>query len=346
SITTIAVSLIAVRWLLPPEAYPPHVQLIACSPVPGNQSVVVLGTTRAQRLRDGRTLGLWWQDWSTEPSTERLLCPPGIPTCFAIHPASGRLFMGDSAGGIVILPFPPRANRFSRSGDGFILGHAPQGQPCQLGCSRDGNLLVVRDIAGLAAWDVHPKKSFQVRWYRADSTLSSFVLDPGERTLVCGRLCRGQTEVVEIDVATGELRSVIAISPATQLIDMVLSHHGKFLAVVENTGRANLLERQAVADDWRPRSVPGLDDRDTRVACFAPRADWLITSDSSKRCFVKWDLKGEVAPWEFGFHQSKVTGCAFLNDDRLLSWGAGDTIRIWDVNEGTLDRCIGVGRGH
>ncbi|MGE3778181.1 MAG: WD40 repeat domain-containing protein [Pirellulaceae bacterium] len=211
-------------------------------------------------------------------------------------------------------------------------------------CTRDGSLLLVRDTAGLAAWHVHPADSFRVKWYRADPTLSSFVLDPTERTVLCGRLVSRHTELVELDAATGEMRRVIATSPASMLIDMALSHHGRLLAAVEDSGRAILFERQAVTDEWRARSMAGLGVRNTRVACFSPRADQLITSDSKKRCFVAWNLQKDLSPREFGFHDSEILGCAFLNDDRLLSWGLGDTIRIWDVNDGTLDQCLSVGR--
>ncbi|MGE3779251.1 MAG: WD40 repeat domain-containing protein, partial [Pirellulaceae bacterium] len=204
-------------------------------------------------------------------------------------------------------------------------------------------LLLVRDAAGLAAWEVPPAESFRLRWYRADPTLSSLALHPAEQSVVCGRLVQGQTEIVELDTATGELLDVIASIPANLLSGISLSRDGSLLAVVDNAGRAKLFERPAVTHTWRPRSMAGLEDRATGVVCFSPQSDRLITSDSTKRCFLNWDLPGQLSPQEFGFHESEVMGCAFGNDDRLLSWGLGDTIQIWDVSNGILDRSVTLG---
>ena len=60
----------------------------------------------------------------------------------------------------------------------------------------------------------------------------------------------------------------------------------------------------------------------------------LITSDMDGSRLVAWNLAEKKVEHEFDVHyrNSVMMGCEFLDDNRVLSWGQDNILRVWDLH--------------
>ena len=213
------------------------------------------------------------------------------------------------------------------------------GYPLGLASSQDGKTLVTLDLTGLYAWNVeigkyeHEPGQGHQRWHQRSEPVSCFAILPDSKTGVCCRTNQGQIELAEFSIETGEIKLIIERMPS--LIEkLTISPDGEFLVCLMQSGEINLFNRPSSSELWKRCVIPGLGSGSSFVASFSPIAAMLITSDMDGSRLVAWNLAEKKVEHEFDVHyrNSVMMGCEFLDDNRVLSWGQDNILRVWDLH--------------
>ncbi len=211
-------------------------------------------------------------------------------------------------------------------------------------CTEDGLSLVVHSNRGLTTWniDLQVEAVPSPRWSLVDEEIVCFAISPASDQAVFGRTSKSskqQTDLFEVNLRNGESRPLFD-KFGWRLVRLAISPNNKFMLGVEDSGDVVLLERPLGQGPWQHCTIPGLCTGTSSVVCFSPDSKLLITSDLANRRLVAWDLNRKAMRSQFETQPTMVTGCEFLNDDQFFSWGFDTLLRVWNLNNYTLERQI------
>ncbi|MEQ1831248.1 MAG: hypothetical protein ABL921_35200 [Pirellula sp.] len=311
-----------------------HNQVLSCVPAPDGKSVfTLLSSLDTEHTRSARVLRVLHHDLSENPAPPpQVICSSFRMACLALDPIGSRLLVADQDGTLYSIGLLMAGKK--------KLGLLAKGCPMSIQISRDGKLMILHDVFGVHAWniDLSVEESSPL-WFRADRSLSCFVIDPDSQTVVCGRTFETQSELVEFNIQTGEIKSLLQQMPGS-LKRLAISSDGRFLAAVNETGEIALFQRALTQEPWQSCSLLGLCSGSLAIACFSPDGELLITSDRDNRRLCAWDLQRKEMRYEFDSHTGFVRGCEFIVDDQILSWSSDNTLRVWNLQSSSPVREI------
>lgn len=210
-------------------------------------------------------------------------------------------------------------------------GSAPQpvGQhselaPHLIACSKDGRWLASLGPHCLQVLDL---ASGRPVWSLEQGKPRCFALHPDcERMLVTF----ADGCIAELALATGEPVRTLALQ-CESAMHAECSPDGRLVAIISAVGDLNLVDwesgRSAWPADWRdcPHALR------SSAARFSPSGQWLVTGGSDTTSLAVWNLRTMQLAGELRGHDKSVNGMIFLDEQRVCSFGADGTIRIWDL---------------
>ncbi|MCF7960537.1 MAG: WD40 repeat domain-containing protein [Pirellula sp.] len=303
-----------------------------CTSLHDGKSMIAIVAPRLS-FESQRKTHLVQNDFSTELPPTRLDFPIDNPVCIDVASNGENLFVGTADGTVYCVDLKGTKS-LTVLRDSTIGGY-----PLGLASSQDGKTLVTLDLTGLYAWNVEignyeqePGQGHQ-RWHQRSEPVSCFAIFPDSKTGVCCRTNQGQIELAEFSIETGEIKLIIERMPS--LIEkLTISPDGEFLVCLMQSGEINLFNRPLSSELWKRCVIPGLGTGSSFIASFSPNAAILITSDMDGSRLVAWNLAEKKVEHEFDVHyrNSVMMGCEFLDDNRMLSWGQDNILRVWDLH--------------
>jgi WD40 repeat protein len=274
-------------------------------------------------------------DLSHNPPGVWSLLPDRNPICAALDSVNHRLFVGDASGALLVT-----SQQRSADGSSRVLGHGLQGWCQSIACSPDGKLLVAHDMVAVYAWDVdvrHPRSL--PLWCRVDPSISCFAITPDSRSVIFSKNSNHGSNLLELDVRTGETRTKLASLDQT-VERLVMSADGKFMACLGIAGEMTLFQWHSTGQSWKPRMISGLCSGKSRIATFSKNEELLITTDQTNHRLVAWDLERGVVLRSYDKQSSELLGCEFFDSDKLLSWSSDGKLQIWNLRDAAPVRQI------
>jgi len=204
------------------------------------------------------------------------------------------------------------------------LGKHPELGPHLLECSRDGRWLASLGPKFLQVLDL---ASGKVAWSLERGGPRCFAIHPDS-----GRMLVNLTDarVVELELATGTALRTIA-APCESATHANFSPDGRLAVLVSAVGGLHLLNWETGLSAWPAdwRDCPH--EFRSCVAQFSPSGERLITGGSDTSTLAVWNLRTMRLEGELRGHAKSINGVTFLDEQRVCSFGADGTIRIWDL---------------
>ncbi len=248
------------------------------------------------------------------------------PQCFALNNVNSQLFVGDKQGRLLVAELRPGTRPVK------VLGNNLRGCPEQMICAPDGRTLLTCDKYNLSAWSCGSDLQLGCPlWCHVDSNICCVAIHPDSKTALCGRINSGHTELLEFDLQTGKAHVLLEFA-GQRLNRLAISNNGRFLAGVEDiSGKIALFEKASGSEPWQPCSIEGLRTGASCIACFSPSSDVLITTNSESRQLVAWDLCCKKLRQQFDKHSTKLIGCEFLDERRIVFSTLDGTLRVLNL---------------
>ena len=202
--------------------------------------------------------------------------------------------------------------------------HSEQG-PSLVECSPDGRWLVTHGPHDLQVLEL---ATGRVVWKSREGRPQSFAIHPDSQRLVVGQM---DGTLVEMAMETGDvLRPVAALDGAA--LNAVFSADGRRVALVTGSGNCHVLDwdsgRSAWPADWRDTA------HHTRSALvvFSPSGERVLFSSGDTATLCIWNLRTMRLEGELRGHTKSINGAVFVDEQRLCTFGADGSYRVWDVS--------------
>lgn len=203
------------------------------------------------------------------------------------------------------------------------LGEHPEPGPHSIAAAEDGRWLVTLGPKTLQVLDM---ASGRPAWSRTGD-VRCFALHPEGRRILAN-LADGR--LLELDCATGKtLRLVTRFDEPA--ITAAFSPDGRRAALVGGSGSLTLLDWDTGRSAWPPGWRDQLHLCRSGTILFSPSGDRLITGGRDTARLAVWNLRTMELETELCGHEKSINGATFLDEQRLCSFGADGSIRVWDL---------------
>jgi hypothetical protein len=302
----------------------PQKHVVSCCLSSDATTAIALVATKHQHQRSNRILQV--SVVSGQP-TIRDITPALTPECLTFDPTSSRMFVGDLRGSIHEVQFDLGTVK------SLFIGHVFRSYPFSLATTLDASKLMINDEFGLYAWklDRQAEVIHSPIWNKLDRTITCFALAPDSKAGFCGRAQHNRSQILEFETDSGNLKPIFDNLTGT-LQRIVISRDGLFLLAVSNSGAIILWRRETSQHPWEEHFIDGMDTGLSCVASFSPNSNVLITSDGTGHRLNAWNLTERKLLYEFAPIENNLHGCAFLDDEQVLSWGMDDKLLVWKLN--------------
>lgn len=232
--------------------------------------------------------------------------------------APGGVIVGEIDGTIRRLLRPWHASQSE------ILGHQPDGAPIKLSCSADGRRLLSLGIDHLYVWDLQADRLLR-KLPRGEIVEAALSAD-GE--------CfyhSSERQLLERCARSGEVLRVIPID--CEPLELACSPDGQYLAMLGCDGSLNMLQVASGQSIWQKRV--GHPTLVAATVTFDPFGRNVVTARHSDDRSDSWmvEVSNVISgQCEICFPASqRVFGAAITADQRVQSWGAGNSFCQWSL---------------